>query len=295
MPKCRYVNGISDTIELLAGGADVVRKRRTHRQERFYVHIHVLICALFLSITASYADDMSAQKTRTPLQGGVNLDETLPPLPNQYQVGNQFDESNLQSLTPDNQWFPIPSWFAGTWHSESKSVNYVQDCKSGASSTPNTVVKEVSDAVHGQQKDKTGQVWDFIEIPHTRKVGISRGTAYLRALREDVVQTDPAQVVLKFLSNQITIDDHKQQIATSYQVQQLGTYVPLEDGLVELNASLRNFDGDGAPIQMQRSTMVMKRSKPYEEVDSIHGLDLKKMFAEYLKKAGKEDLVPTQP
>jgi hypothetical protein len=37
----------------------------------------------------------------------------------------------------------------------------------------------------------------------------------------------------------------------------------------------------------------MRRSEPYEEIDTLDGLDLKKLFAEYLTKTGHPELIPS--
>jgi hypothetical protein len=259
-----------------------------------------LVCLLLLSITGANAQ--GAAETRqaqaslqspTPLHGGVNLDETLPPVPQEFQVGTQISDAQLAPQTPDNMWFPIPNWLAGKWHSETKLIDYIQDCKTGASQSPHAVVKEVDSATHGHQRDRTGRIWEFIQIPQMRKIGLAHGNAYVRAVRKDVIVSDPAEVTLKILSNQITVNDKDQQIVASNQVQQIGTYTQLEDGLVNLSASLRNFDNDGAPIQMQKQTLTMRRSEPYEEIDTLDGLDLKKLFAEYLTKTGHPELIPS--
>lgn len=123
-------------------------------------------------------------------------------------------------------------------------------------------------------------------------MGLEHGTAYVRAVKEDVIATDPAAVIVKVLSNQITVSDKNQQIVASNQVQQIGTYTPLDDGLVQLNASVRNFDNDGAPIQLQKQSLTMQHSAPYADVDNLDGLDLKKLFSEYLTKTGHPDLLP---
>jgi hypothetical protein len=270
------------------------------RSGRFSALSKVLACTLLLSISGAKAQGTSDRvqlqaplQTQTPLHGGVNLDETLPPVPPQFQVGTQISNAQLAPQTPDNMWFPIPNWLAGKWHSETKLIDYIQDCKSGASQSPHAVVKEVDSATHGHQRDRTGRIWEFIQVPQMRKIGLAHGNAYVRAVRKDVIVSDPAEVTLKILSNQITVNDTDQQIVASNQVQQIGTYTPLEDGLVNLSASLRNFDNDGAPIQMQKQSLTMKRIAPYEDVDTLDGLNLKELFAEYLTKTGHPELVPT--
>lgn len=253
--------------------------------------IKILGCMLLVPVTSVAAQN--TQRPIAPLQAEINHDETLPRVPDQYQVGNQLDTTQLQAQTPDNNWFPIPNWLAGSWHSETKLIDYVQDCKTGATMSPHVVVKEVGTAVHGHQRDKTGRIWEFIQIPHMRKVGLANGTAYVRAVKEDVIATDPSAVIVKVLSNQITVSDKNQQIVASNQVQQIGTYTPLDEGLVQLSASVRNFDNDGAPIQLQKQSLTMQRSAPYVDMDSLDGLDLKRLFSEYLTKTGRPDLLPS--
>lgn len=263
-----------------------------HSRGRFPDLLPLLICLLVLSITEAKAQDASQSPSKRPLQGGVNLDDTLPPVPQEFQIGSQIGDAQLRSQTPDNMWFPIPNWLAGKWHSETKLIDYVQDCKTGASQSPHLVVKEVDSALHGHQRDKTGRIWEFIQIPQMRKLGLAHGSAYVRAVRKDIIESDPQEVIIKVLSNQITVNDKDQQIVSSNQVQQIGTYTQLDDGLVQLNASLRNFDHDGTPIQMQKQSLTMRRTAPYQDIDTLDGLDLKRLLADYLTKIGHPELIP---
>jgi hypothetical protein len=229
---------------------------------------------------------------KSPLQGGVVHDEVLPALPNQFQAGRPFDLTELQGVRPDNNWFPIPDWLAGKWHMESKTIDYMQSYTTGLSNEPHSVVKEVSDVVNGHQRDKSGQIWNFIEIPRWNKVEDQRHTVFLRALQEDVLQSDSSQVVLKVLNNQMFVDDTRHTITGSIMVQQIASYTPVADGLVKLSASLKGFDGYGNPTQLQRCSSSMKRTSTYEDVNSLHGIDLRQLFAEFLKKTGRQDLLP---
>lgn len=269
----------------------MVIKRWMLRPRCFPALVQILGCMLLVSVAS--ADAQGMQRPNAPLQAEINHDEALPRVPEQYQIGNQLDTTQLQAITPDNNWFPIPNWLAGSWHSETKLVDYVQDCKTGATMSPHVVVKEVGTAVHGHQRDKTGRVWEFIQIPHMRKVGLANGTAYIRAVKEDVIATDPSAVIVKVLSNQITVSDKNQQIVASNQVQQIGTYTPLDDGLVQLSASVRNFDNDGAALQWQKQSLTMQRTAAYADMDNLDGLDLKRLFSEYLTKTGRPDLLPS--
>lgn len=270
----------------------MVTKRWVPQNRLLPILVWTVLCLLILSVTAADAQVNGQTSRESPLQGGVNLDESLPPVPEQYKIGNQIVDAQLQAQTPDNMWFPIPNWLAGKWHSETKLIDYIQDCRTGVSQSPHLVVKEVDSATHGQQRDKTGRIWEFIQVPQLRKIGLAHGNAYVRAVRKDIIESDPSEVIVKILMNQITVNDD-QQIVASNQVQQIGTYTPLDDGLVQLSASLRNFDHEGASIQMQKQSLTMRRNAPYEDVDTLDGLNLKKLFADYLTKTGHPELIPT--
>ncbi|HEY9677580.1 MAG TPA: hypothetical protein V6C76_06200 [Drouetiella sp.] len=252
----------------------------------------VLTCLLTFAPVEAQGDTPLDIKPKVPLQAGIKHDETLPALPDQYQIGSSLDDVQLQPMVADNVWFPIPDWMAGSWHTENKTVDFVQDFTTGVTASPHVVVKESQDSIHGHQRDKSGRIWEYVEIPRVRKIGLANGSAYLRALREDVIVSDPNEVMLKFLTNQVTVGGKKQSILDSKQIQQFITYMPLEDGVIKINASLKNFDESGAPQQLQKSEALMNRTKPYENMDTLNGHDLKKLFADYLQKTGHADLIP---
>jgi hypothetical protein len=239
------------------------------------------------------AQDQSVNNTiRKPLEGGVELDEKLPSLPDDYQVGGRVDLEQLTALTPNNLWYPIPNWFGGKWHSESMTVTRVQDCDSGKTEKVNVVRKEIADVDHGQQRDKTGQIWEFIQIPRVVKVVVDAGTCYLTCSRQDIIQSDPSGVVFKALTSQITVDK-KQKVVASEQVQQISRSRLIDEGMVQVEGTLKNFSATGDPEQIQTVEKVIHRTAPYQDIDTRDGLNLKQLFIEFLKKTGRENLVPT--
>ncbi|MDR3612077.1 MAG: hypothetical protein P4L53_00830 [Candidatus Obscuribacterales bacterium] len=251
----------------------------------------MMTIGVFVSPSVHAQNNAPASNIRKPLDVEIEHDEKVPGLAPEYQVGNRIDPTQLTALSPDNLWFPIPSWLAGKWHSENMTVTNVTNCLTGQSAKVHLERKEVADVVHGFQKDKSGQVWEFLQIPRVQKVSVDNGQCYLTCSREDVLRTDSTAVLLKILNNQITVDKKNKVLATE-QVQQISNYLPLEDGIVRMEASLKNFDADGDPQQVQKAEKVIQRIAPYEAIDSKDGLDLKQLFVEFLKKNGKEDLVP---
>lgn len=253
--------------------------------------IMVSVAANVLLPAGSHAQGQTANASRTPLQGEVQHDESLPSLPEDYQVGSHVDPDQLTALTANNLWYQIPNWFAGAWHSDSLTITHIEDCKSGRGEDVRAVRKEVSDVIHGHQRDKTGQIWEYLEVPKVEKMVVEKGICYLRTSREDILQSDPSAIVLKVLDTQLTVDK-KQKVVDSQQVQQISTCQPLEDGLAQIAGSLKNFDASGDPLQIQTVEKVLKRTAPYQEVDVLGDRNLKPLFVEFLKKTGRQDLVP---
>jgi hypothetical protein len=55
---------------------------------------------------------------------------------------------------------------------------------------------------------------------------------------------------------------------------------------------MKSFDADGNAKILQKGEKLAKRTTPYQEIDKDGDLDLKKLFAEFLTKTGRQDLIP---
>jgi len=259
----------------------------------------VPLVACLICQSPSGAQDVTTgaqnKQNKPPIQGGVEQDDVLPGLPDKYKEGSPLDKADLQRLTPDNNWFPIPEWFAGKWFGEDRVVESVQSYRTGLRKDLHITMKQPIESSHGHQRDKTGQIWEYIEIPRWKQADLRLDKQYLRLLRQDVIESNSTSVVLKDLHNQMVVgDDAKQIILSSFLVQQKSIYVPEKDGHMTLLASMKKFDSDGKPMALERCSMLLTRTGPYTEVDSLDGLDLKQLFVEYLKKIGRPDLLPAQ-
>jgi len=221
------------------------------------------------------------------LQGKVEDHEnSLPPLDDNFKVGTELNEAKLSSLTPDNIWIQVPDWFAGKWHSDIQTINYMYDYKSGASSSMERLMKAVSDIVYGMQQAKDGQIWSFVKLPRIEKQETEFGYAYLYALREDLLKYSDAKLVIKYFYYEIRTNPHNK-ILSVERVSSINTYTQLDEGLVRLKGSLKSFDEEGQPKLLQNSETVLKQVAPYREIDSEDGRDLHQLFAEFMQKTGR--------
>ncbi len=255
----------------------------------------ILGATIVSSIIPAQAQDATAATARTskPLQGGIEHDERLPAVSPQFNIGATIDPTALMSETPNNEWFQIPDWFAGTWHADEQTRLSAHDFESEQTDNTPMKIKESSSTVYGTQRDKKGQIWNYIKVPRTEKQVLAHGAiAYDQATREDALQSDSTQVILKYLYDQLTVSK-KDQIESVIQIQAINTYSPLQDGLVRMRASMKSFDADGEPHILQIGEKILKRTAPFQVVDKDGDLDLKKLFVEYLTKTGRQDLIPT--
>jgi hypothetical protein len=65
-----------------------------------------------------------------------------------------------------------------------------------------------------------------------------------------------------------------------------------EIGSCVRSASLKTFDASGNPKVHEQHSALMKRTASYEDLNTLNRLDLKQLFVEYLKKSGRQDLLP---
>jgi hypothetical protein len=228
---------------------------------------------------------------RTPFEGKVDHDESMPPLGDEFAVGKKFKPDLLTAQTPDNVWIPVPDWYAGTFHGDSQNVKLMYFYKTG-NTLPEHVIKEAGDVITAQQRSKDGQYWQYVKIPRTQIEEILVGKAYNRAVREDLISVSDSKLILKFNYFEILVDP-KGTIRSTRQIQSINTYTPLDDGLVMLRTSMKSFDGNGQPDILQHGEKILKQIAPYHEIDEKDGDNLKQLFVEYLKKTGREEQIPT--
>ncbi|PWU03438.1 MAG: hypothetical protein C5B53_00515 [Candidatus Melainabacteria bacterium] len=231
---------------------------------------------------------------KPPLEGRVEeqQEESLPAIEDKFRSGTTFDEAKLTALTPDNIWIQTPEWFGGKWHSETESISYMYDYKTGMASPAEHIMKAVANTTYGMQRSKDGQLWTFVKLPRIAKTETEFGYAYLYALREDLLKYTDTKLVIKFFYYEIRTDSNNTILGVE-RVSSINTYTQLDEGLVRLKASMKSFDEEGQPKLLQFSEKVLKQTAPYEEVDEYSGLNLKQLFVEFLKKSGKEDQIPT--
>ncbi len=229
-----------------------------------------------------------------PLRGEVEHSETVPAAPLSMMPGAKLDEEALPKLIPGNNWIAIPNWFAGTWQFKTEKVTrmrvFVKD--KAYPPVPFTLRNEFQRA-HGQQKDKSGQIWDYIKVPYSYTTKVNDGyLGYERIVSVEVPICNDDEIIRKAFGPDSVVDPNSQEILLTQQKQSVNRYTKFGDDAILLDSSTKIFDIQGSPTVLKISEMVGMRVKPYEEIDEQDGRNLKELFAQFLTSNGKKDLIP---
>ncbi|CAK9252036.1 unnamed protein product [Sphagnum jensenii] len=94
------------------------------------------------------------------LEGALQQTDTLPALPDRFQVAHPFSEDMLGQ--PDNllEWVMIPSALAGTWSRNGTVLLSIRDELTHRETHPNTQSFPHGTFIRGFQIDSSGNIWD---------------------------------------------------------------------------------------------------------------------------------------
>jgi len=234
-------------------------------------------------------------EVQTPLlQGGVKHSEELPELGESLKPGKIFDDSIL--LTPEtpinNEWFRIPSWYAGVRHSEDITIVYRYMYKTGITTTPNQKQLERQDSLSGFQVDRDGGIWDFKHLPAIQHVESDLVNAVLYVKAITPLKENADQLVIKYEEVSITLDKRKNKILMVTQQEQINSITSPQPNLLRLDISCKSFGWDGKPERLEQSVSFARITKPFVHIDTYEGQDLRPLFREFLISHQLDNLVP---
>ena len=247
--------------------------------------------------TASVAEPTATGVPRAPmLQGGVKHSEELPGLDDALRPGQVFkDEVLLNPETPiNNEWFLIPSWYAGVRHSEDVLIVYRYIYNTGQTTTPMQRQLERQNSLSGFQVDRNGGIWDYKHLPSIQHVESDFVNAVLFVKNITPLKETPDQLVIKYEEISITTDKKKNKILQVTQQEQINSITSPEPNLLRIDVSVKSFDRDGKPVRMEQSVVFAKIIKPFEHIDMFEGQDLRPLFRNFLVSHQLANLVPDE-
>lgn len=238
----------------------------------------------------------SRTKPRFLLQGRIEHSEFIQPMEAQLQPGAALKLDNLPKLEPANHWVKIPDWFAGTWVSTGVTQNSLHKYGQGIPETYDRTTHfypSMSIRIRGYQRDRSGQIWYFCGTPSTLvDYNLSTIQNIHSALSLDLVEGSKEKVIFKNLDQSTYVDLKRFTVTFSEQRETIETFTPAGDGVVHASSSSRSFNSQGVPYKDAQLESSWRRIKPFENVNTKDGRDLKQLFRNFLKDNGREDLIP---
>jgi hypothetical protein len=274
---------------------------------RWYSHLFltIFLCLIGASLPAYSAPDSEGsnastptaippEKTRPILQGNVEHSESLPSLDESLRPGEKYREEALLKMgtAANNDWFWIPSWYAGKRHTEDALIVYRYDFNTGITTTPMQRQLERQNSVSGYQQDRNGEIWDFKNIPFIQHIdsGAVLAVLYIKEMTPMVVNR--SQMVLKYEEISITYEPKSHKILDVVQQEQINTISPMPPDGLRADISVKSFGWDGKPERAEQSVVFSKMIEPYHRIDTLDDKDLRSMFRDYLMANKLANLVP---
>ena len=166
------------------------------------------------------------------LQAGViEHAHRLPAVDPNLQAGSVFNADAIPVAAPNNDWYWIPSWYAGTKHVDTETILQEYDYLSGRSATINRVVTNRQDLSIGFQSDRNGQIWEFKRAPYNTMVEGDSFFTTMLVRNRDPLKVGQDQVVIRLLQTSVNVDKRSRRIIKTLQEEQINTYTPVLRGL----------------------------------------------------------------
>jgi hypothetical protein len=280
--------------------------RTSHWQFTFLLAICLSILFGLTTFNSAFAADEASDSSSATnsdhkpadskpiLQGNVEHSESLPSLDERLRPGEVFSDDLLlkAGTEANNDWYWIPSWYAGKRHAEQALIVSRYDFSTGLTTSPMLHQQQRQDHVSGYQADRNGGIWDFKNIPFIQHVDAGPVLAVLYVKAMNPLMINQSQIVCKYQELSITYDRKTHKIINIVQQEQISTISPVQPNGLRADISVKSFGWDGRPIRAEQSILEAKIVEPFQRIDTLEGKDLRAMFRDYLVANKLGNLVP---
>lgn len=243
------------------------------------------------SNSSEFSNGATPAKPRI-LEGSAEHSEALPAEDSRFAAGSIFDASSLPEFKTGNNWFWLPTWFAGNYKTDTLTRVYRYDYRTGKTDVSrNTAVFRRTEK-WGWQQDKLGGVWQYDNTPYQKEV--DRGPSKeIQLCKERVpVRITNDSATLRFRITAIIINRETEKIEWTIQSEFLQTYTLVNPNRIKVDVSAKSFDVNGKPMTLDKSVQYLDRITGFEPEASYNGKDLRVLFREFLLAKGRADLIP---
>ena len=227
------------------------------------------------------------------LQGSAEIHaDALPPVDSRLQTGAIFDEQSLPKLQLNNDWYWIPSWYAGEKHLETQTIMEDYDFRTGETVNASRTILNRQDLAIGFQMDNEGNIWEYRRAPYTATTdGGGNFTKTFVRIR-DPIEVNQNRVVVRLVETSVLVDKQTNRIKRSLQEEQLNTYTPAGQGAMYMQTSIKGFGEDGRPQMQQKSVRNATQVAPFRPINTYNGMDMRWMFRDFMLAHGNAHLLP---
>ncbi len=254
--------------------------------------ISYLLPVIFLTV-ANPQPGKGADAAPGVLQGFAEQhSDRMAPVEPQFQVGAVFNQEAVPQLEPNNEWYWIPSWYAGQKHADTATVLQDYNFQTGQSVQSNRVITNRQDLSIGFQPDRNGQIWEFKRAPYTAIVEGDGFFTTMMVRNRDPIKVTEDCVIIRLVQTSVNVDKRSRRILKTLQEEQINTYTPGTAGSMNLQASLKTFGADGMPQLQELSCRVVKNAGSFKPIDIYQGRDMRMLFRNFLLTHGYASYLP---
>lgn len=243
--------------------------------------------------SSSPTDPQSAVAKPFVLRGSAEMHaEALPPVDPSLQAGSIYNEQNVPKLQPNNDWYWIPSWYAGVKHIETQTILQDYDFRTGETLNAQRTVLNRQDLPIGFQMDRNGQIWELKRAPYeaTTDSGGAFTKTFVRS--REPVQVSQSAVVVKLVETSVMVDKRTNRIVRTLQEEQINTYTPIGGGAMNMKTSIKAFDANGRAQMLETSVRNATQISPFQPINNYQGMDTRSMFRDFMIAKGMANLLP---
>ncbi len=242
---------------------------------------------------------MAWAQTSITLQAGVQLDDKVPSLDETLAPGNQFNqtsiEQKIQKVPEQNQWYKIPSWAAGSWKTLKAQTTSYKDETTGKNTISGFEYTMKAAFSMGLEKDRTGQIWDFVDHNYWTHTEYDSQDAYcfVTYTAPGTIDNNTFRKSSRYIA--FVVDKATKKIISTEQEQAVSIYSNQSTTLMQKKAWHRVFDWNGNPVSSAHNEVNCIRSNYFiadPTTVTADGRLLQPLFKKYLIDNGLAALLP---
>lgn len=251
-------------------------------------------CALLL--TALLASQTVLDRAQSePLQGAAEetwvptnrlpLNEWKSSVSQRLQPGLKWSDSLLPQPYTDDFWMPIPTWLAGTWHSEKASFIGGGAGHIGQSSD----YLSRHDDRFGYQRDKIGGIWHLVRHPFISVTKSGSDTSYFIDFTPSGSSKNQFHINIDMDDVEVVVSNSDQKILEVKRRHDSSSWIKIGASITVDDLMTVN----GAPTHNGTIRTQPSQVGTFKSMDKLpDGFDVRASFHRFLVNSGKSDLLP---